>query len=110
MPHSCEVRWRATALHCVNSKWEKQTGLRGPADSQLRLITYYAFHQDGDWLRRLKSSLVPGKGELDRAIVGAHRVAGRWASKDGLEFKRPGDRVRVQIQGEFTSLAFSCGQ
>ncbi|MCP4511276.1 MAG: hypothetical protein GY826_33320 [Fuerstiella sp.] len=40
MPHSCEVRWRATALHCVNSKWEKQTGLRGPADSQLRLIKF----------------------------------------------------------------------
>ena len=25
-----------------------------------------------------------------------------------LEFKRPGDRVRVQIPGEFDSLTFSC--
>jgi len=89
--------------HCERWKtWSEQ--LR----RDRRLITYYAFHQDGDWLRRLKSSLVPGKSELDRAIVGAHRVAGRWASKDGLEFKQPGDRVRVQIQGEFTSLTFTC--
>ena len=73
-----------------------------------RLIAYYAFDQNGGWLRRLNSSLVPENAELDGAIVGAHRVAGRWASKGGLEFKRPGDRVRVQIPGEFSSLTFTC--
>lgn len=73
-----------------------------------RMIAYYAFDQDGGWLRRLNSSLIPENEELDGAIVGAHRVQGRWTSKGGLEFKRPGDRVRVQIPGEFSSLTFTC--
>lgn len=73
-----------------------------------RLIAYYTFDQDGGWQRRLDSSVEPKNRELDGAIVGAHRVSGRWASKSGLEFKRPGDRVRVQIPGEFESLTFSC--
>ncbi len=86
-------RWRA---------WSEE--LRRDA----RLIAYYAFDQHGGWQRRLNSSLEPENRELDGAIVGAHRVTGRWASKSGLEFKRPGDRVRVQIPGEFSSLTFAC--
>lgn len=73
-----------------------------------RLIAYYAFDQEGGWQRRLESSLEPADGELDGAIVGAGRVSGRWPAKSGLEFKRPGDRVRVQIPGEFKSLTFAC--
>lgn len=73
-----------------------------------RLIAYYAFDAEGDWLRRLHSSGEPANDELDGAVVGAHQVAGRWRSKGGLEFKRPGDRVRVQIPGEFSSLTFAC--
>lgn len=73
-----------------------------------RLIAYYAFDQEGGWNRRLNSSLQPTNAELDGAIVGAHRVPGRWPSKSGLEFKGPGDRVRVQIPGKFESLTFAC--
>lgn len=73
-----------------------------------RLIAYYAFDQTGGWERRLSSSLEPENKELDGAIVGAKQVAGRWPTKGGLEFKRPGDRVRVQIPGEFRSLTFAC--
>lgn len=73
-----------------------------------RLIAYYAFDQRSEWLRRLNSSVEPQDPELDGAIVGAHQVSGRWASKSALEFKRPGDRVRVQIPGEFSSLTFAC--
>ena len=73
-----------------------------------RLIAYYAFDQQADWDRRLENSLIPSNAELDGAIVGANRVFGRWETKSGLEFKRPGDRVRVRIPGEFGSLTFSC--
>lgn len=73
-----------------------------------RLIAYYTFDQDGSWDRKLHSSLEPENDELDGAIVGARRVEGRWQTKAGLEFKRPGDRVRVQIPGEFSSLTFAC--
>ncbi|MEO1616852.1 MAG: LamG-like jellyroll fold domain-containing protein [Planctomycetota bacterium] len=73
-----------------------------------RLIAYYAFDAKGDGSRRLDSSGEPNNDELDGAIVGAGQVSGRWPSKAGLEFKRPGDRVRVQVPGEFQSLTFVC--
>jgi hypothetical protein len=73
-----------------------------------RLITYYSFDQQGGWARKLHSSVLPDNEEFDGAIVGAGRVPGRWPLKAGLEFKRPGDRVRVQISGEFGSLTFAC--
>jgi hypothetical protein len=76
--------------------------------SDPRLITYFAFDQADGWNRRLSSSIEPTSTELDGAIVGALRVSGRWQAKSGLEFKRPGDRVRVQIPGEYGSLTFSC--
>lgn len=73
-----------------------------------RVIAYYAFDEPGGWTRRMPCSLLPANSELDAAIVGARPVAGRWPSKGGLEFKRPGDRMRVQIPGEFKSLTFAC--
>lgn len=73
-----------------------------------RLITYYAFDDESNWNRRLQNSQAPPNTELDGATVGAKRVAGRWPGKDGLEFKQPGDRVRVQIPGEFNSLTLAC--
>ncbi len=71
-----------------------------------RLVAYYSFDEKGD--RKLHSSLQPDDDELDGAIVGARRVEGRWPAKSALEFKRPGDRVRVQIPGEYSSLTFAC--
>jgi hypothetical protein len=73
-----------------------------------RLITWYAFDEKGGWSRRLSNSQAPANAELDGAIVGARRVEGRWPAKSSLEFKQPGDRVRVQIPGEYGSLTFSC--
>ena len=72
-----------------------------------RMITCYSFGEPGDWHRRLSNSQQPVNSEFDGAIVGATRVAGRWPAKSALEFKRPGDRVRVQIGGEYESLTFS---
>ena len=73
-----------------------------------RLIAYYSFDQNGGWQRKLLSSLQPQDRELDGAIVGAARVSGRWKEKSALEFKRPGDRVRVNLPGEYGSLTFAC--
>ena len=73
-----------------------------------RIITYYSMEQDRYWKRKLASSVVPENRDLDGAIVGAKRVVGRWPQKSGIEFKRPGDRVRVNIPGQFGSLTFAC--
>jgi hypothetical protein len=40
----------------------------------------------------------------DGAIVGCAWAAGRWPGKQGLEFKRVSDRVRLHVPGEFESL------
>lgn len=72
------------------------------------LITYFAFDEPVDESRRLANSLQPANTELDGAIVGANRVDGRWTEKSALEFKRPGDRVRIHIPGEFGSLTLAC--
>ena len=76
--------------------------------SDPRVVAYYAFDQQGSWNRTLQNKIQDAVSELDGAIVGANRVVGRWDSKGALEFKRPGDRVRVNIPGEFGSLTFAC--
>ena len=73
-----------------------------------RLIAYYALDQSDRWQRKLENSMALANRELDGAIVGAQRVSGRWPGKGALEFKQPGDRVRVNIAGEFRSLTFAC--
>ncbi len=73
-----------------------------------RLIAYYTFDDLEPWQRTLPSSVIPENGELGGAIVGARHVAGRWPGKGALEFKRPGDRVKVHVPGEFSSLTLAC--
>lgn len=73
-----------------------------------RLIAYYALDQPERWQRTLQNSAEATSDDLDGAIVGAKRVAGRWPGKGALELKQPGDRVRVNIPGEFRSLTFAC--
>jgi len=96
---------RAAGQHAARHETWKEHSNKLRQDK--RLIAYYSFDQES-WERKLQSSLKPNNTELDGAIVGARRVEGRWPGKSGLEFKRPGDRVRVQIPGEYGSLSFAC--
>tara|TARA_R110002049_G_scaffold2750_4_gene21987 strand:+ start:167928 stop:169643 length:1716 start_codon:yes stop_codon:yes gene_type:complete len=72
------------------------------------MIAYYAFDSPEPWERKLANSNHPANPELDGAIVGAKYTTGRWRHKGALEFKRPGDRLRVQIPGEHGSLTLAC--
>lgn len=71
-----------------------------------RLIVYYPCDQNGSWQR----SLINETGDPERrgAMVGVKRSPGRWPWKGAVEFRRPGDRVRVFIPGEYTSLTLLC--
>lgn len=62
-----------------------------------RLELYYTFEGQETWERGLD-------GEHEGSIVGAHWSQGRWPGKGALEFRRPGDRVRFNLPGEFDSL------
>ena len=71
-----------------------------------RVIAYFTFDRND-----LEDRLLVGYGadgdSIDGAIVGCEWSEGRWPGKTSLQFKRPGDRVRVTVPGEFESLTYS---
>jgi hypothetical protein len=75
-----------------------------------RLIARYVFqrHADDRWDRLVMNAMEPRVRNRAGGAVGAHWTEGRWPGKDALEFKRPGDRVRMNLDGTYTALTFSC--
>lgn len=70
-----------------------------------RVVAYFPFDRDHFDDRTLKG--YSAHGELEGAIVGCEWSEGRWPDKAALQFKRPGDRVRISIPGKFESLTYS---
>lgn len=66
-----------------------------------RLVAHFDFQGRGT---RLKDH---SKGQNHGAIIGAEWTRGRFTEKRALEFRRPGDRVRLEIPGKFKELTFS---
>jgi hypothetical protein len=75
-----------------------------------RLIAYYTFkHWDDDrWDRLVNNFAEPRRKERAGGAVGAQWTQGRWPGKAALEFKRPGDRVRLMLDGTYQALTFAC--
>ncbi len=71
-----------------------------------RLIAYYDFEPDQNH-RRVLSNRAPTGTDFDGAIVGARRKDGPWTGKQSLEFKRPGDRVRVNLPGNYDNVTLA---
>lgn len=69
--------------------------------SDPRLLFHYDFEKDGSTLVDRSIAATHGR------IIGSERSHGRWADKGALEFKRPGDRVRIEVPGEFDQLTLS---
>ncbi|MGY8766851.1 MAG: LamG-like jellyroll fold domain-containing protein [Pirellulales bacterium] len=72
-----------------------------------RAIAYYSFQTESTTSRVLVNQTSENFNHLDGTIVGSSWAEGRWPGKQSLEFKRPSDRVRVHIPGEFESLTFA---
>lgn len=68
-----------------------------------RMAVYYSFEDAPAWSRELRSQR-DERSPLDGAIIGARWTEGRWPGKKALEFRSPGDRVRLQDAGEYESL------
>ncbi len=75
-----------------------------------RLIAYYPFkHWDDDgWDRMVNNLAQPVVLSRNGGAVGARWTQGRWPGKEALEFKRPGDRVRMNLDGTYAALTFAC--
>jgi hypothetical protein len=68
-----------------------------------RLLLYFPFQSERPAERVLVAENAPD-GSRNGLIVGCEWVGGRWPGKQALEFARPGDRVRVNVPGEFDAL------
>ena len=66
-----------------------------------RIVCRYDFESDDS---RLVDSGATG---THGTIVGCEWASGRWPEKRALGFKRPGDRVRIDVPGEFDALTVS---
>jgi hypothetical protein len=87
----CREKWRAASA-----------ALRADPD----LLVYYTFQPENPWSRILLDRAGGRKQPRDGAIVGCAWGPGRWLDRDkqGLEFKRVSDRVRLTVPGEYDSL------
>jgi hypothetical protein len=75
-----------------------------------RLIAYYTFKHWNDerWSRFINNFTEPRNKAREGGAVGATWTQGRWAMKDALEFKRPGDRVRINLDGTYDAITLAC--
>jgi ferric-dicitrate binding protein FerR (iron transport regulator) len=73
-----------------------------------RLIAYFPMMRASGWERLVGNAALPENPSRDGGAVGATWAEGRWPQKDALEFKRPGDRVRLQIDGRYEAITMAC--
>ncbi|MGB7347086.1 MAG: LamG-like jellyroll fold domain-containing protein [Pirellulaceae bacterium] len=73
-----------------------------------RLIAYYPItNRQND--RFVQNQAASGSGRDGKLIGPVEKTPGRFGDDSaGLEFARPGARVRTRIDGEFTALTFAC--
>jgi hypothetical protein len=72
------------------------------------LIAFYPMRHWLEWDRLVNNVAAGDLKSRNGGVVGARWTQGRWPMKDALEFKRPGDRVRLKLDGEYDALTFSC--
>lgn len=93
------------------SSWQKREADWKRASSALQsdptLILHYTFEGDSNFDRRLPNVARGEPRASDGAIVGCRWAEGRWPGKRALEFKGPGDGVRVEIPGVFDALTLA---
>ncbi len=68
------------------------------------LIVFYDFDSQVDNPQVLKDL---SKNAIDGSIIGCEASPGRWEVKPSLEFKKPSDRVRLNIPGEFGDITMT---
>jgi len=98
------VRQRQERRHAEWQQWSQE------ARKDPRLIAYYTFKHwpDDRWDRLVNNFAEPRRPNRAGGAVGARWTQGRWPGKEALEFKRPGDRVRLNLDGTYDALTLAC--
>lgn len=89
------TRQRSQQRYAAWQEWNRTLANDG------RIAVRYDFESDSPALQD------SGAAQAHGLIIGAERTNGRWAEKGALEFKRPSDRVRVDIPGSYDALTFT---
>ncbi|EGF27952.1 LamG-like jellyroll fold domain-containing protein [Rhodopirellula baltica] len=89
-------------------RWESwSTKIR----SDPRVLMYYDFaspaESGSNALPTILPNLASGKENADGSIIGCAWSEGRWPGKSALDFKRPSDRVRFHLSGEYKSITLA---
>jgi hypothetical protein len=71
------------------------------------VLLYYTFQTDRPWDRAVPDQVEGPHPPRTGSVVGCEWASGRWPEKQALEFKRPGDRVRVDVPGEHAALTLT---
>ena len=95
----------ALASESHETRMQKLEQFHDSLRSDPRVAACFPFKQTRS--SRELSGFSADNGPITGAIVGARWTDGRWPGKSALEFKSPGDRVRVNIPGEFESLTWT---
>jgi hypothetical protein len=81
------------------------------ASAKLRLdpslLVYLPFQNDSPLKRTLTNQALGKQGVSEATIVGCSWATGRWPGKQGLEFKKRSDRIRLNVPGEFDALTMA---
>jgi hypothetical protein len=71
------------------------------------VVLFYSFQDQAHSSRVIKNQSLVNDENLNGSIVGAKWSQGRWPGKAALAFRSTGDRIRLNIPGEFDSITFS---
>lgn len=98
----------------LKSFYEKQSGKwwqsMNSVRSDDRIIGCYLFKQweDDRWDRLVNNFSLPKYRSRSGSAVGTRWVEGRWPTKSAMEFKSPGDRVRINLgKGVYDGLTMA---
>lgn len=88
------------------NKHAKWLALKNEITKDPSLIAYYDFEKDSNKPRVLRNIQAKSE-EYNGAIVGARWTTGPWPNKSALNFKRAGDRVRIDIDHKLNEFTFA---
>jgi hypothetical protein len=102
---AAEVDSRATALAAAQQRaWAEH---RESIRNDPRVMRYYSFDPQPSWQRVLVNHAGRASAGCDGAVVGCQWTDGHWPGKGALDFRRIGDRVRIDVPGEYESLTLA---
>jgi hypothetical protein len=86
---------------------EQWRAAAGRLDDDPSLLVHFDFEPTDPAEWRLRNASSRKDAASDGTIVGCQWTEGRWPDKKALEFRSVNDRVRIEVPGEYESLALA---